>query len=717
LDARKPTLHAPASARNRTIIGWACATAALIVAVVWVANTWSLSSYGLVLKAFGAADTGIVLGEPRDIRSDEWGVITPFIQATVNNGLRRYNATSFYGEDLRAYVSLPIADWGLVFKPDQWLYPFVNAAYAFSFQHLFYVVAFLAGYALLFARFGIPGATASLLAAILFFTAFTQFWWTTTAPTLAWFPWVVLSLGIRRTGVRVAAFFASATAAMLAHFYPPLFIPFAVAGAAIYFGLYFPERRLAGLAADAVAALAACALVSFYLHDYLVATWSSVYPGQRSLNGGNVPAAMLAQTLWPVAHLVGFETDIPGMNVCEASVVGSWYFLMAACFVDWRRLGDPAASPAIRRTLIAGLVAWLALLCWQTLPIPNYVAKWVLFDRVQPNRTMFASGFLLLLVTGLAVHVAGVRFTAARVLIFVVVLTSGAWRATGRGIAMPDMAAIVLAVAALVGGETLCRRGGAAIAGASALLGLATFGPFNPIQSAWPIFNRQPTALTRELDARQKANPLGILVSDQFGATLNGWGYRSAAHVQLAPQPDVWRRLLPDMDETTRNAIFNRFAHIVVRDIVRPELLAFQVVAVPRRAFGENGPVWFFVDKLAGGIAFTQPGGHVDTVATEGTRMRITGWAPWHAAGRGETLTLHADIPLVVVSARRTSRPDVVRVLGDESMRDSGFDVVVETVRGRPLPQPMAFCVVATEPGAGSALIGPDGSDCTTRKR
>jgi hypothetical protein len=296
-------------------------------------------------------------------------------------------------------------------------------------------------------------------------------------------------------------------------------------------------------------------------------------------------------------------------------------------------------------------------------------------------------------------------------------LTSGAWLASGRAPALSDMAAIALAIGALGGGETLRRRGAPAIAGASALLGLAAFGPFNPIQSAWPIFNREPTALTRELDALQKANPLGILVSDQFGATLNGWGYRSAAHVQLAPQPDVWRRLLPDMDETTRNAIFNRFAHIVVRDVLRPELVAFQVVAVPRRVFGEDGAVWFSVDKLAGGIASTQPGGHVDTVAIEGTRMRITGWAPWHAVGRGETLTLHTDVPLAVVSARRVSRPDVVRVLGDERLRDSGFDVVVETLRGRPLPEALAFCVVATEPGAGSALIGPDRSDCGTRKR
>src|SRR5262245_34746581 len=84
-----------------------------IFAAVWIANTWSVSSYAAVLQAFGARDTGLVFGEPRGVRSDEWGVFTPLVQATVNNGLRRINDTSLYREDLRNAVSLPVADWGL----------------------------------------------------------------------------------------------------------------------------------------------------------------------------------------------------------------------------------------------------------------------------------------------------------------------------------------------------------------------------------------------------------------------------------------------------------------------------------------------------------------------------------------------------------------------------------------------------------------------------
>src|SRR5262249_41940062 len=135
-------------------------------------------------------DTGPTLGTPRGVRSDEWSIATPLVQATVNNGFRRYNETSFYREDLRTVVALPLADWGLAFKPDQWLYPFADAARAYSFQHLVYIAAFVAGYAFLFVRMGLAGTAATLLSLALFFTAFVQFWWTTFAPNLAYFPWL-----------------------------------------------------------------------------------------------------------------------------------------------------------------------------------------------------------------------------------------------------------------------------------------------------------------------------------------------------------------------------------------------------------------------------------------------------------------------------------------------------------------------------------------------
>lgn len=131
-------------------------TAALVLAsVVYVGNAWTPTSYAISLQTVGAEDTGLVLGTPRGIRSDEFALFTPLLQATVNNGYRRFNATSLYHEDLRSTVSQPLRDWGMVFKPTSWGFLFLPAAYAFSLYHWGIIASFLVGYTLLFRRGGI----------------------------------------------------------------------------------------------------------------------------------------------------------------------------------------------------------------------------------------------------------------------------------------------------------------------------------------------------------------------------------------------------------------------------------------------------------------------------------------------------------------------------------------------------------------------------------
>ena len=105
----------------------------LVIGIFYVSNTWTPSSYGGPIKYFGVSDRGIVAGTPRGHRSDEWGVATPLTQATVNNDFQRFNQTSIYKEDLRSVFSMPIYDWGMIFKPNMWGYLAFPPAYAFSF--------------------------------------------------------------------------------------------------------------------------------------------------------------------------------------------------------------------------------------------------------------------------------------------------------------------------------------------------------------------------------------------------------------------------------------------------------------------------------------------------------------------------------------------------------------------------------------------------------
>src|SRR5687767_2726474 len=74
----------------------------VLVGAVYIANAWTPSSYGIVLEQLGVSGSGPVLGTARAIRSDEFLVLTPYIQIAVRNQFERYNQLSPYKEDLRA---------------------------------------------------------------------------------------------------------------------------------------------------------------------------------------------------------------------------------------------------------------------------------------------------------------------------------------------------------------------------------------------------------------------------------------------------------------------------------------------------------------------------------------------------------------------------------------------------------------------------------------
>ena len=126
----------------------------LIIGLVYVSHSWSPSSYAYALSNhYGYQDISPTLGKPRSIRADEWAVVTPLTQATIRNNFERYNKTSLYEEDLRINYGLPIADWGMAFKPTMWLYGLTNPAYAYSFHWFAIFALFIGGHAALEAVF------------------------------------------------------------------------------------------------------------------------------------------------------------------------------------------------------------------------------------------------------------------------------------------------------------------------------------------------------------------------------------------------------------------------------------------------------------------------------------------------------------------------------------------------------------------------------------
>jgi len=366
-----------------------------VVGLIYVGNAWSPSSYGHVLRVAGAAQTGVIWGEPRGIRSDEWSVTTPLTQATVNNGLERFNHTSYYNEDLRINYAMPIQDWGMVFKPTQWGYLLAPPAYAFSLHYFLMFGLFIFGYAHFFRIVGAPPVAAFLLSTSLYQTGFVQFFWNSNTSLFAFFPWILVAwTSAIRPWLRWLLLFWLSTCWLLGNFYPPLFISLAFVAVVVVVAyrpdLLHPKILLPVLAVS----LTACGTAVFYLWDYLLQTLSTSYPGQRISVGGTYPGFMFLTQLWPAALFdFNYRESVDFTNVAGVGTVGLYWTLAALCLADWSRWR--LLAPRVDRAFAWLAGGWGLTLLWMYTPVPSWAGLVLLWDRVPPERMVFASGLLL----------------------------------------------------------------------------------------------------------------------------------------------------------------------------------------------------------------------------------------------------------------------------------------------------------------------------------
>lgn len=612
--------------------------AILFCGLIYVSQCWSPSSYALMLRQIGVEDTGIVFGEPRPIRTDEWAVVTPFTQATVNNGFERYNKTSFYGEDLRINYGLPIFDWGLLFKPSMWGYLILAPEYAYSLHWFVMLAAFIVGYALLFEKLGLWRTQALLLSVCLYFTGFTQFWWNEKGPIFAIFPWVVLVLLSRFSiAARLGLFYWLGTTWLLTNFYPPLVISLAFVGALLVLALsrdwLAPLRLLPLMLASAAVSITAVV----YLKDYLLKSASTIYPGMRSVEGGSVPWQEWWAQFFPFATFDWrYESIIAGQNICEVGVVGSSIILMVICFLNYQKLRDVVFEKgAARFSLVVFGGGYLLMTAWMLLPLPAWLGRLLLWNSVQPERMEYAAGVALLMFVAILGKMAGVQITARRFVVYLVLVVLGWLLVKGASFKLDaktmlllsnDLVVIPVLAAVLFFNRRWRIDQYTALIVAAALGSTVVLFGFNPIQSSKNFFVRHDTDFIKELDSEVQGTPGFLAFAGMFGATLNGLGYASISHVTPVPALEFWRKKYPDMQEEDFLAIFNRYSHIRLIPEETPRVLHADAVGIPLADFrtdwveipvsttGGATPLWLQQGQKISGELFSDRSGGIRAV-------------------------------------------------------------------------------------------------------
>ena len=564
----------------------ALAAAVVVVGCIYVGLRWSPSSYGFILQALGVTDTGVIAGVPRPERGDEFGWQTPLLQMTLRSGFQRFDRTPPYFEDLRTLYAMPILDWALIFKPQFWLFFVAPAATAYSFYHFLLIAMFVVGYTVLFVRLGGRQLDSLLMALVLFFSSYIQYWWNGAANFFnPFFPWIVLApLWAIPFAARLALFFWLLVCGLLSYFYPPNAISLGFVAVVMWLTIWPEWLQWRKIAALAVTAAVAAGTVLFYLRDALAIVGQTVYPGQRISGGGGVYFRWWLTQLLPTSHMNHHVPLIPGPNICELSTIGSVYVLAMLFFVPWQQLATESSREDWRRWLVLG-GGLFATQAWMTISLPAWAGYPLLWHLVQPGRMVLAGGVMLITVAFLLAQRFPLRLSGSASLAFTLTLLL-AWALFKRdlGIGLAEAyrdwifaVPVAMAAALLALGWLTPWRANTLLLSSAVALGVVSFGRFNPIQSTTPIFAKQQTVITADFDQRLQREgrgflllPWGTHLFSQQGLPLIGLGYPSLAYATFDPAMDLWKKIYTDVPPEELNRAFNNVGTFGFGDVPRP---------------------------------------------------------------------------------------------------------------------------------------------------
>jgi hypothetical protein len=593
----RPMLNRVRLSVGRSVRAAPFESAVVAVAIVYAAFRLSPSSYALALNQLGDDATPLV-GTPRAVRSDEWADLTPLFAATVNVDLSELNTISFWKEDLLNFFGLPLWNWGFVFKPQLWAFAVLPPALAYSIYWAAIASLMLVGWSLLLRTLRFSRKAAALLSLLIFFSPFVQAWWTTMGPQLAFFPWVVLAAIHIKSYMRVViALTVVVPVWLLSLFYVPGVMPLVFLGLVLCAALA-PERITPKrVVAVAIGGMIGAAITFLYFLPVLDAYRNSEYPGERWVAGGALPEWQALSQVLPGTTSEGYEPLWPGTNICEVSTVATWLPLLALCMVDFRALHrqypvDARVRRDVRR--IAVLIgAWLPITLWQVTPLMVPMSYGLGFGLSPEQRTLFASGVILVVASGYAVDRLPICVTATRLGIFAVGVVAAwllaSWRfQLNAPIQLRDELLVLLPVAVLLPVVWSLRHLRVQIAWSATVLVLAlvptvaAWGLFNPLQPTNVMFTKPDTDVTRSLDALSRQRPdAAIAVPGFAGSVLNGVGYRSVTQGLQTPSPELFRRYFPSMSEGEFEYLFDRVANVSLTDAQEPVLVQANVVALP----------------------------------------------------------------------------------------------------------------------------------------
>lgn len=608
------------------IIRWRFLIAAVVLTVC-VACKLSGSSVALWGTVTGGTSfQGTLLGIPREIRSDEWDVMTPFSFSQVQSGfLAQSPILGGGGTDVTMVYGQPAFATATLFRPFLWGYFIFGAERGLSFYWCARLLCMLLVGFSFFRLFSKDDAICALGSLLCVLAPATQWWFAVngTAELLIFGEGLVLVLARLLDEKKPTALWGwSALLSWLCYcylfiLYPAWQVPFfwIFLSLGVWVVLHWRaqndtrERRMqlrSAIPATLVCLVALGVPFAWSLwssRETIAAVMGSLYPGQRFETGGGL-AELLPNLSVTFASPI-YSSAVP--NPCDAAAYAALAPLGLLLAV---RNGCCKRRDTL---VICLLVPYAVLLVYGFLGLPSPIARVLLLSNVPTHRLLLPLGFLdvALLVRGIALSESAAEKDSevsstqsagtAIVCLLPAIILAVAYVMIGRLANPSALRAILCAVlfftvlllAAVItsmglGEKTVPVNGRLALALATPLLLAGAFA--NPIQSgAQALLSNEPANLAEEVSTEQGT---GTWVTDShvLSQDLVAQGLPTINSVSTYPRVDLWEKI----DPTGRYAdCYNRYAHITVEpssstsfETVQADLITANLTADDLKALG-----------------------------------------------------------------------------------------------------------------------------------
>ena len=381
---------------------------AFILLILLVSFKISGSSMGYWQAFLGDAPTGVLLGEPRAVRSDEWGTLTPLCFRQQYNSLGAYNRYSqtigVVRTDNLIVYGQPAWDVLTLFRPFYWGYLFFGSERGLSwFWCARLIVLFLSWFELGMLISDGQKKLSVLLGVCVSMAPFIQWWFAINglAEMLIYGAFFVLgsnylvSHAFHPRKIAVAIGMSVCAVGYVLTFYPTWMVPVAWGFVPLFLWvLIWKTKKDVLCRKDIVPWILVVLLTAAALITLVVTSWDVILAVLNSDYPGNAPQSSGGKGLWwimkyPIS-LLGQFNKINALIVENSSTIcfAPAGFLLALWVLFKEKKRDP---------LLILLVGMDVFLVWYyCIGVPMWLAKITLLSFTNSNRGPQMLGFLQL---------------------------------------------------------------------------------------------------------------------------------------------------------------------------------------------------------------------------------------------------------------------------------------------------------------------------------